>query len=599
MNSGILTKLSTRWLIEQAKKHKKRLIIANIIAVCATLISVPIPLLMPLMVDEVLLNKPDKGIAFFNQILPESLHQPASYIVLVLLLVIVMRIISQILNIWQSRQFTLVSKSITCFIRQKLLDKLGRISMKEYEERGSGGINAHLVTDIETIDKFIGDSLSRFVIGILSVIGTAGVLLWLDWRLGLFILLVNPLVIYFSRKMGEKVKHLKKAENQSFERFQQRLVETLDGIYQLRAANRERAYLDVLKQDAEDIRHDADKYAWQSEAAGRISFLMFLLGFELFRGVAMLMVLFSDLTIGQIFAVFAYLWYMLGPIQELLGIQYAWFSASAAMKRLNSLLDLDEEHNAKTDTDPLSELDTFGVECRDLSFSYNGEKQVLSDLSLHIPSGKRVALVGASGGGKSTLIQLLLGLYRKSGGQILINGQTVEDIGYQALRQHTAVVLQQPMIFNDTLRANLTLGRTDFADDALWQSLEIAQLNDVVDKLDNGLESQLGRQGLKLSGGQRQRLAIARMILTDPKLVILDEATSALDTATEAALHKALNNFLKGRTTLIVAHRLSAVKQADLIYVLEDGKVVQQGKHQDLVAEQGLYQTLYGSLQVV
>ncbi|EOD81236.1 ABC-type multidrug transport system, ATPase and permease component [Grimontia indica] len=598
MTSSTLTTISTRWLIEQAKKHKKRLITANLIAICATLISVPIPLFMPLMVDEVLLNKPAGGVNFFNQILPESLQQPASYIVMVLILVIVMRIVSQALNIWQSRQFTLVSKSITCHIRQQLLDKLGRISMKEYEERGSGGVSSHLVTDIETIDSFLGNSLSRFVVGVLTVFGTAIILLWLDWALGLFILLVNPLVIYLSRKMGQRVKHLKKAENQSFERFQQRLVETLDGIYQLRAANRERAYLDVLKTDAEAIRHDADKYAWQSEAAGRVSFLMFLIGFELFRAAAMLMVLFSDLTIGQIFAVFGYLWFMLSPIQELLGIQYAWFSASAAMKRLNGLLALDEEPRNASEKDPLKSKETFGVECRDLTFSYDSEKTVLNGLSLNIPQGKRVALVGASGGGKSTLIQLLLGLYRKSDGEILIDGKPVEEIGYETLRQHTAVVLQQPMIFNDTLRENLTLGRTDFSDEQLWQSLEIAQLSDVVDKLDNGLESQLGRQGLKLSGGQRQRLAIARMILTNPKLVILDEATSALDTATEAALHEALNNFLQGRTTLIVAHRLSAVKQADLIYVLEDGKVAQSGNHSELVQEEGVYQTLYGNLQV-
>ncbi|ATF10161.1 ABC transporter ATP-binding protein [Candidatus Enterovibrio altilux] len=598
MNNGVLTSLSTRWLIEQAKKQKKSLISANIIAIFATLVSVPIPLLMPLMVDEVLLNKPDRGIAFFNNLLPESFQQPASYIVFVLVLIIVMRAISQALNIWQSRQFTLVSKNITCFIRQQLLDKLSRVSMREFEERGSGGLSSHLVTDIETIDNFIGNSLSRFVVGIMTVFGTAIILLWLDWTLGLFILLVNPLVIFLSRKMGQRVKHLKKAENQSFERFQQRLVETLDGIYQLRAANREKAYLDVLKQDADAIRHDADKYAWQTEAASRISFLMFLIGFELFRAAAMLMVLFSDLSIGQIFAVFGYLWFMLGPIQELLGIQYAWFSASAAMKRLNDLLALEEEPFIKTVcVNFLTKLNTLSIEVKDLIFAYDDEKVVLNGVSLSLPAGKRVALVGTSGGGKSTLIQLLLGLYRKSEGEILINGESIDSIGYETLRQHTAVVLQQPVIFNDTLRANLTLGCTNFTQNELWRSLKIAQLGEVVDKLDNGLESQLGRQGLKLSGGQRQRLAIARMVLTNPKLVILDEATSALDTATEAALHAALNNFLKGRTTLIVAHRLSAVKQADLIYVLEDGRVAQSGSHTDLVNADGIYQTLYGDLQ--
>lgn len=590
-----LSALTTQWLFKQAKTHKKRLIQANVIAIFATLISVPIPLMMPLMVDEVLLNKAGKGIAFFNYFLPVSLHQPAAYIVMVLLMVILMRISSQALNIWQSRQFTLVSKSITCYIRQQLLDKLGRISMKEFEQRGSGGISSHLVTDVETIDNFIGNSLSRFVVAVLTVFGTAIILLWLDWGLGLFILLVNPLVIYLSRKMGERVKHLKKAENRSFERFQQRLVETLDGIYQLRAANREASYLEGLKQSAEDIRHDADKYAWQSEAAGRVSFLLFLLGFELFRAAAMLMVLFSDLSIGQIFAVFGYLWFMLTPIQELLGIQYAWYSASAAMTRLNSLLLLEEEANLSVAKDKLTNKKTFAISCQEVKFSYDGDCYVLDGMTLSIPAGKRVALVGASGGGKSTLIQLLLGLYRKNAGQILIDGEPIETIGYNTLRQHTAVVLQQPIIFNDSLRENLTLGRPDFSDEQLWQCLEVAQLKDVVSQLDNGLDSQVGRQGLKLSGGQRQRLAIARMMLTDPKFVILDEATSALDTVTEAALHRAMTEFLKDRTTLIVAHRLSAVKQADLIYVLDGGKVVQAGEHHELVSVDGIYQTLYHS----
>ncbi|MEF1292148.1 ABC transporter ATP-binding protein, partial [Vibrio sp. M260118] len=229
--------ISRSWLITQVKKHKAKLILANFIALVATLISVPIPLLMPLMVDEVLLNQPGSGLAAMNALLPTSMQTPTGYIALTLLLVIVMRSASQILGILQSRQFTLVSKTITFQMRSKMIDKLGRISIRQYETRGSGGINAHLITDVETIDQFIGSTLSKFLISLLTVIGTAGVLLWLDWRLGLFILLVNPVVIYFSRKLGSKVKHLKKRENQSFERFQNRLVETLDGIYQLRAAN--------------------------------------------------------------------------------------------------------------------------------------------------------------------------------------------------------------------------------------------------------------------------------------------------------------------------------------------------------------------------
>jgi len=588
--------ISRSWLITQVKKHKSKLVFANIIAVLATLISVPIPLLMPLMVDEVLLDQPASGLEMMNHLLPTSMQTPTGYIALTLLLVILMRTVSQGLNILQGRQFTLVSKTITYKMRSKMIDKLGRISIRQYETKGSGGINAHLITDIETIDKFIGSTLSKFLISFLTVFGTAIVLLWLEWRLGLFILLVNPVVIYFSRKLGSKVKHLKKHENQSFERFQNRLVETLDGIYQLRAANKERIFLDELKVQANQVRIDADKYAWQSEAAGRVSFLLFLLGFELFRAVAMLMVLFSDLTIGQIFAVFGYLWFMLGPVQELLGIQFSWYSAKAALQRINALLQLEEEKRPVSKVNPFNDDEEVSVDIDNVTFSYTIENTVLNDLSLHIPAGRKVALVGASGGGKSTLIQLLIGVYQADSGCIRYNGETTDDISFDIIRNQIAVVLQQPILFNDTLRHNLTLG-ADYDEMSLWRALEVSQMQDVIKQLSNGLDTQIGRNGVRLSGGQRQRLAIARMVLSNPKFVILDEATSALDTATESALHKALSEFLKDRTTLIVAHRLSAVKQADLIYVLEDGQVTQTGTHGELVEQQGLYQTLYGSVQ--
>ncbi|CAE6904486.1 ATPase and permease components [Vibrio sp. B1FIG11] len=588
--------ISRSWLITQVKKHKSKLILANLIAVLATLISVPIPLLMPLMVDEVLLDKPASGLAAMNSVLPEAWHTPTGYIFFTLFLVVLMRAASQGLNILQSRQFTLVSKTITFEMRSKMIDKLGRISIRQYETKGSGGINAHLITDIETIDKFIGSTLAKFVISFLTVIGTAIVLLWLDWRLGLFILLVNPIVIYFSRKLGSMVKHLKRKENHSFEIFQNRLVETLDGIYQLRAANKEREFLQQLKGSADQVRIDADKYAWQSEAAGRVSFLLFLIGFELFRAVAMLMVMFSDLTIGQIFAVFGYLWFMLSPVQELLGIQFSWYSAKAALKRINDLLELEEEHRPVSRVNPFKENREVDVKIEHVDFSYNNENKVLDDISLHIPAGKKVALVGASGGGKSTLIQLLIGVYRQNAGSIRFNDELTEDISFEVIRDKIAVVLQQPILFNDTLRHNLTLGG-DFDEMSLWRALEVAQLQDVISQLNHGLDTQIGRNGIRLSGGQRQRLAIARMVLSNPQFVILDEATSALDTATEAALHKALTEFLRGRTTLIVAHRLSAVKQADLIYVLEDGRVTQTGTHGELVEQEGLYQTLYGGIQ--
>ncbi|MEZ8823942.1 ABC transporter ATP-binding protein [Vibrio amylolyticus] len=585
--------MNKKWLVTQALKHKRKLVIANIVALLATVLSVPIPLLMPLLIDEVVLNQPGSGLDLINMFAPLSWQTSVGYVVIVTMLVVFMRLASQALNIYQTRQFTLISKSLTSVVREQLLTKLGKISMRQYEERGSGALTSYFVTDIETIDQFIGSALSRFLIAILSTIGIAGVLFWLDWKLALFIVLLNPVIVYLSRLMGQKVKHLKKRENQSFERFQQRLVETLEGLYQLRASNREQQYLSKLKGDSNNIRLDAENYAWQSDAANRLSFLMFLVGFEIFRAAAVVLVLMGDLTVGQIFAIFGYLWFMLSPIQDLLSIQYSWYSAEAAMKRINSIMALEEEARPTPTVNPFTDNESFKVECRNVSFSFDGERKVLDNLDITIEKGQRVALVGASGGGKSTLIQLLLGIYQKESGDILINGHPIEKVGYDALRAKIAPVIQQPMIFNDTVRHNLTLGES-YSDDALHDALAVAQLTEVVADMPDGLNSQLGRQGVRLSGGQRQRLAIARMVLTNPDFVILDEATSALDTATEALLHQAMSEFLVGKTTLIVAHRLSAVKQADVIYVLEDGKVIQSGQHHDLVQEDGLYQTLYG-----
>ena len=581
------------WLIKQAKKDKKRLILANFIAVAATLMSVPIPLLLPLMVDEVLLNKPAMGINFMNQWLPLEWQQPGFYIVTIFFCVVLMRVSSLFLSVWQSRQFILISKRITCQIRHVLLDKLGRISISEYELRGTGGINSHIITDVETIDQFIGGTVSRFLISLLTILGTAVILLWIDWRLGLFILLLNPVIAMLSRMLGSHVQRLKKKENQAFESFQNRLIETLDMIYQLRAGHREKSFLEKLKTDCDEIKVSADKYAWQSEAANRFSFLLFLVGFELFRAISMLLVLFSDLSIGQMFAVFGYLWFMLSPVQELLSIQFSWYSASAAIKRINTLLQVEEEQRQVGKIDPFKDNATISVEVENVNFAYSGKEHILKDLCLTLPAGKKVALVGASGGGKSTLIQLLLGLYPINSGDIIFNGHSHKDIGLDLIRTNISVVLQQPILFNGSLRENLSLGES-YTDELLWNALEVAQLSDVKAQLDKGLETQLGRHGVRLSGGQRQRVAIARMVLSDPKLVILDEATSALDTCTERKLHVAMQTFLAGRTTLIVAHRLSAVKQADIIYVLEDGCLAQSGNHSDLVKQEGLYQTLYG-----
>ena len=586
------TSYQLKGILKQALSYKKHLIKANLIALFATLCAVPVPLLLPIMVDEVLLDQPGTAVAFISSFTPEHLHGPILFISAMLILTLVLRLASLVLNVLQSRYFTIIAKRITFRIRRQLIKRLGKIAISEYETRGSGGISSHFVTDIEVIDNFIGNTISRFIVAVLSIIGTAVILLFLHWQLALLILFMNPLVIYFTMRVGKHVKNLKKNENTAVEGFQQSLTETLDAIQQIRAANREKHYFLRVIDRARGVRTHATDYAWKSDAANRISFVIFLFGFDIFRAVSMWMVVFSDLSIGQMFAVFGYLWFMMGPVQEVLNIQYAFYAAGAAVSRLNKLFSLKQEVVYPAKTNPFIEGQASSIRIENLHFSYDENNPVLSGVSLEIKAGEKVALVGASGAGKSTLVNVLLGLYPADKGMVYFNDVPVSEIGLEGVREHVATVLQHPALFNDSVRENITLGR-DYPDAAIWQAIKTAQIEDVIQAMPKGLDTLVGRSGVKLSGGQRQRLAVARMALMNPSVVVLDEATSALDSNTEHHLHIALADYLKNRTTIIIAHRLSAVRQADRIVVFDGGEIIADGDHDSLIQEHGIYQKLY------
>lgn len=579
-------------ILRQALGYRKHLVKANLIALLAVICAVPVPLLLPLMVDEVLLDHPGPTVAFIGSFTPESWHGPVLFITAVLLFSLLLRLLALLLNVAQSRYFTLIAKRITFRIRQTLIKRLGRIAISEYETRGSGGIASHFVTDIEVIDNFIGNTISRFIVAVLTIIGTAIILLLLHWQLALLILFLNPVVIYFTMMIGKRVKTLKKRENSAFEIFQQSLTETLDAIQQIRSANREKHYLRRVVDHARSVRNHASDYAWKSDAANRFSFVVFLFGIDVFRAVSMLMVVFSDLSIGQMFAVFGYLWFMMSPVQEMLNIQYAYYAAGAAVSRLNALFSMQEEKRYPGTINPFEPGRPSSIRIRDLHFHYGSNNKVLNGVSLDIRAGEKVALVGASGAGKSTLVNVLLGLYPADSGMVYFNDVPVSEIGLDTVREHVATVLQSPALFNDSVRENITLGRR-FSDDDIWLALRIAQLEDVIKVMPQGLDTLIGRAGVRLSGGQRQRLAIARMVLVNPSVVVLDEATSALDSDTEHQLHRALADYLKNRTTIIIAHRLSAVKQADRVVVFDGGEIIAEGDHESLLRQHSLYQKLY------
>ncbi len=584
-----MKKLTWQTLFDEAMHHKKRIFTGQAIAFFAVALSLPIPLLFPLLIDEVLLNKPATLVGAMDTLFAPS--EPYMYIMIIFFITLFFRLMFFILNAIGSKVFTSISKEIVYKVRTKLLHHLKNVSIAEYESLGGGGISSKLVTDINTLDVFLGVSIGRFFISVLSLIGIAAILIAIDLELALIILILNPIVVTVTVMLGKRIAKLKRAENENIETFQNSLSETLDLFIQVRTHNQEERYIDKMIANAKSIRDASTSFGWRSEAASHLSSFIFLGGFEIFRATAMMMVLFSDLSIGQMFAVIGYLWFMITPLQELLNIIFTYSNASTALERLNALLCLEKEPHYEHIHDPFKKSNTNAIVLKNICFSY-ADKEILHDVNITITKGKTVALLGASGSGKTTLAHILLGLYATKKGKILVDGINVKEIGLDVMRENIALVLQQPKMFNDSLRHNLTLGR-DVSDEKLYEALHIAQLESVIKKLTNGLDTQIGKDGIRLSGGERQRAAIARMLITEPNVIILDESTSALDVVTEANLFRSLQQHLEQKSMLIITHRLKTVENADYIYILSDGRVIEEGTPAQLLKQKGEYSSYF------
>ncbi len=578
---------SFKTFYKEAKKYKKELIFANLLALFAVIVSTPAPLVMPVLVDEVLLKKPGIVTKTIDSFFGHT-SQAYVYVGIMLVVVILLRALYFVLNYYQTKLFTIVSKNISFKLRKDLLEHLSKVAINELEFFGSGKSASLMVVDVDTVENFLGSFVSRLIISILTIIGVGIVLLLIHWQLALFILILNPFVVVLTTKIAKRVSVLKRKQNKAFELFQESLSETLELFSQIRAANQDKNFFGRVISTAREIKDRSIEFTYKSDGASRLSFLVFLSGFEAFRAASILVVAYSDLSIGLMFGIFGYLWVMMTPIQDILNIQYAYHNAKKSLDRINSIFALKQEPSYPHLCNPFIKNSTNKIEVKNLSFAYDDGKNILDKINLTIKKGTKVAIVGASGSGKTTLAHLLVGLYTFGSGDILYDECSIKDIGLDVVRDHVYLVLQNPQIFNDTIRANLTFGKK-IDDDKLLEALDIAQIGSFVQGLKDGLDTQVGKSGVKFSGGQRQRLSIARMIVQNSNVVILDESTSALDVHTESRLFESLNEYLKDKTTIIIAHRLSTIRKADYIYVLDHGVVEEEGTHDELMSLEGAF----------
>ena len=576
-------KISIKTIFSLILDKKPALIYGQIITLIAILVSVPIPLMLPVMVDEILLDKPGVFVESINAILGNT--SSLNYILIVTLGVIFLRFVYYFLTVVLTKIFTKIAKYVTFMVREKLINHLSVASMNEYETLGSGAITANLVTDVNTLDAFIISAVSKLAASVLTLIAVAVVMISIDPILGILILIVQPVIMLLSKKMSRIVGKLKADENASISSFQENIGETLELFGQIKASNQEKYFFSNATKLAKEIQTTSNEFGYKNVAYEKLSYTIFLVMFEFIRASGLLLVAYSDLSIGMMFAMFGYIWFIMTPVQDMLSFQYSYSSAMAAIERLNKVLSLKTEVSGSKTLDS-QEVD---ISLKDVSFSYAQGKNILQGVSLDIRAGSKIALIGASGSGKTTLAQVISGFYEKCDGSLSYNNVQTEELDKTSLREKIFLVLQMPILFNSTLRFNITMGDENVSDEEIREALRIAQLGDMLESMDDKLQTIVGHHGVRLSGGQRQRLSIARMIIANPSVVIFDESTSALDVHTETKLQLELLEILKNKTVITIAHRLSTVKNADTIYVLEEGKIVQNGTHEELENEEGHY----------
>jgi len=480
-------------------------------------------------------------------------------------------------------------------IRKKMFRHLANLSVNYYEKNRAGEIMERISTGTMAFSRW-AFSISDGFLGVFITIILAIILLWIQVPLvGLIVTISVPLNFYLVLNRIIKTKPIREEWSKHAEKGMGEMGETLAQISTVRSFAQEESRLQRYVRQVDDYRHlriEQSRIEWQTNAIRGILNVATFIGS---LGVVAWGIVQGHNTVGDVLMVSLYIQQIRGNIAPLSRIMTDTGEVETAADRLATILDAEPTVVDQPDAQELKSLDS--IEFQSVSFQYPGKpKKILSNVSFTLEKGQTLALVGPSGVGKSTITKLLLRFYEPTSGRILINGQPIQSFTQNSIRQVLGMVMQDVALFNDTIKENLRFARPEASDAEIISAAKTAHADAFIEKLPEQYETLVGERGIRLSGGEKQRVAIARAVLRDPQLIILDEATSALDSQSERFVQDGLRQLLKNRTALIIAHRLSTVMRADKIVVLKNGRVLEQGTHQELLKKKGLYATLF-SLQ--
>jgi ABC-type multidrug transport system fused ATPase/permease subunit len=486
-----------------------------------------------------------------------------------------------------------VGERILADLRVRLFEHLQRLSLGFYERNRAGVIISRLTNDVEAIDQLVTDGVTSLVQNTLTLLGTAIILFILDWRLALATCAVIPLMGVATALFRTRSARAYAAVRERLGLVTATLAEDISGMRIVQAFTREQPAFENFRKVALHYR-DANM---QTIVLNGIYFPIV----DLLSTVALAVVLAygghlyfgGSLTLGTLFAFMLYVQNFFDPVQQLSQLYNTFLSATAALDKIMGVLDEEPEVLDRPAARELAQIEGH-VAFEGVRFTYGRGDEVLHGVDLDVPAGTTVALVGHTGAGKSTIAKLLARFYEPTHGRITIDGVDLNDVSQASLRRQLGVVPQEGFLFAGTVAENIAFGRPDATADEIVRAANTVGAHDFILRLEDGYETQLGERGSRLSLGQRQLVAFARALLADPRILILDEATSSVDIGTEQRIEQALRVLLAERTAFIIAHRLSTIRGADLIVVLEHGRVIEQGSHDELLARRGLYTSLYG-----
>ncbi|MFK3459880.1 SAV1866 family putative multidrug efflux ABC transporter [Staphylococcus aureus] len=568
--------------LQFVKPYKYRIFATIIVGIIKFGIPMLIPLLIKYAIDGVINNH-----ALTTD---EKVHHLTIAIGIALFIFVIVRppveFIRQYLAQWTSNK-------ILYDIRKKLYNHLQALSARFYANNQVGQVISRVINDVEQTKDFILTGLMNIWLDCITIIIALSIMFFLDVKLTLAALFIFPFYILTVYVFFGRLRKLTRERSQALAEVQGFLHERVQGISVVKSfAIEDNEAKNFDKKNTNFLIRALKHTRWNAYSFAAINTVTDI-GPIIVIGVGAYLAISGSITVGTLAAFVGYLELLFGPLRRLVASFTTLTQSFASMDRVFQLIDEDYDIKNGVGAQPI-EIKQGRIDIDHVSFQYNdNEAPILKDINLSIEKGETVAFVGMSGGGKSTLINLIPRFYDATSGQILIDGHNIKDFLTGSLRNQIGLVQQDNILFSDTVKENILLGRPTATDEEVVEAAKMANAHDFIMNLPQGYDTEVGERGVKLSGGQKQRLSIARIFLNNPPILILDEATSALDLESESIIQEALDVLSKDRTTLIVAHRLSTITHADKIVVIENGHIVETGTHHELIAKQGAYEHLY------